>query len=228
MEASSSVNWRMKYLLFITLLICSCLVSCGSRAKTVTGQVFVTSVDGTTLRLSGTEIHAISRDTAEGLIKRMIQLRAQTSAREEQKLAENKRSLQGEKDKRQNPMITSHLKEAAAYFARGATDAQTEVADYAKHLARYSTPEFTGEFPTKGKTTSDADGRFSISVPDEDIIFAHAERDIGNRSRFYCWLLKVPRDSQTVMLTNTNTIERSAPDNFAAAYIDVQAESKLR
>lgn len=75
------------------------------------------------------------------------------------------------------------------------------------------------------KVTSDVDGKFAIELPRSDVVlFAYTYRDVSNevfheekdKTGFYCWLVTVTPTKEIIMLTNKNTVDTSAPENFAA------------
>jgi hypothetical protein len=65
-------------------------------------------------------------------------------------------------------------------------------------------------------TTSDADGKFTVLIPPKSIIYAFASRRADSNVENYCWLVNPVTDG-ALMLTNRNTIDSSAEENFAVS-----------
>jgi hypothetical protein len=70
------------------------------------------------------------------------------------------------------------------------------------------------------KTMTDADGKFAIGdVPSEHVVlFALSSRKVKGTTETYCWLVTPRPTDHLIMLTNKNTIDTPAPENFAASH----------
>ena len=73
------------------------------------------------------------------------------------------------------------------------------------------------DFPSVAKGTTDADGKFSIGPVSTDcVLYAFASREVSGTKLEFCWLVKPDPLQRTILLTNHNTVDSVAPENFAA------------
>ena len=74
------------------------------------------------------------------------------------------------------------------------------------------------KFTEIARTTADVDGKFSFARQDPThCLFAVTARQTGNKTEYYCWLIKLQRGSAGLMLTNKNMIDSTSPENFATS-----------
>ena len=83
----------------------------------------------------------------------------------------------------------------------------------ARHLSKYGDLQNPKAL---AQTASDVDGKFTIMTPNDAVVFAFCNRKVDNRAESYCWLVNATATDQPLLLTNRNTIDTSAPENFAA------------
>jgi hypothetical protein len=98
-------------------------------------------------------------------------------------------------------------------IAKMGIEAQRGIVRHAESLASHADIKDTIAL---AKTTSDVDGKFTMEIPSDAILFAYGHCDIADETEYYCWLVKEPPKTQLILLTNKNTIDTSAPENFAA------------
>ena len=71
--------------------------------------------------------------------------------------------------------------------------------------------------PVFKKTLTDADGKFSISYPQDRAfsVFAKAQRMIGDKTEKYCWLVNAPSGADvTQLLLSNNNLVLTDPDGY--------------
>ncbi len=184
--------------------------------------------------------YVVDSSTATDLLKEMQQRReeqtkiarqeldeAKTQLRESEEEVEKTREqirqyeLRRQKNKEEGNLLFEvspmplALIEAQKQNMRTRVNIKYELLDQAETLARWADIK---EGVALAKVTSDVDGKFSLAIPGPNLVlFAHVWREpLDSGTGLYCWLVRVPADGKLIMLTNKNTVDTLAPENFAA------------
>jgi hypothetical protein len=213
------------------------LLSGCSRGTELSGQVFVTVNDGSSIKLGGVEVLAASGEALERAFQELAPkvesekpvLReavkraeaALTIAREQSKQAEARRD-KAMKTFNTNAFIASLDDVRAASDATQAAEAAMKKA--VGGLAAWPSAEFFFQalpMPS-ARTMTNADGEFNLVVPTRSrfAVAAHAERNIGDTKEHFYWLVWVTPGEvtrQPFLLTNRNLATAGAPESVVKA-----------
>ena len=205
----------------MSILVALC-ASCSHNNATLDGQIFVVLENRESVKLSLTDVYSVSPETAVDIIKQI------TSQRnlELQKICGQEHSLGVSREWIELGFESIGLpgsdeaRQARAKIERVQQEFK-EKEDDALNLAKRAV---SVKFTPAARTTTDVDGKFSISRPDAGgCLFAATTRQTGIKTQYFFWLTQVPRDSTHLMLTNKNMIDSSSPENFATSVPEIMA-----
>lgn len=250
--------------LLIVAVVWGALASGCSRERTISGEVFVVTKAGSSVKLALVEVRALDYDVICRAIRHAAaeasdsrrELELQVEVAEQAVHTDNaaieaatrteptygmsrEQQLQYFEQQAREAAVTGGLAEEPRVpcvdlpdvkpcegSAVTASEARSRklISDFAamtKLHAKASALDSPGFYferlPTAGAlaaTKTDADGRFTISVPIEAavVLVAHAHRELNNHDEDYYWILKGPVDADTlnhVMLSNDNMLSSS-------------------
>jgi hypothetical protein len=216
----------------------------------VSGQIFVALENRETVKLSATDVNIISADTAADILKQLKSRRDQVKNIAFVQLAIDSWAL------RDSLEIAEAVRTNNAYRLllnrEKHTGAPEEVARLKSVVDRDSSTfhqladlafwEDELQFSYLSKTTTDADGRFSLPASAADkIVFVHTTRKIRTsadlpasrleqtmqanygetiqrkfESEHYCWMINLPGGVNELLLRNSNMLDTDASENFAS------------
>lgn len=224
-------------LTLLSLCVGQLPISSCSRETKLSGQVFVTVNDGSSIKLGGIEVQAFD----EGVVERSMQELAPKVESEKPLLAENVKraelALTAAADqytlaakRNEKAMKAMNVEEflASSDALRSATKTKAAAeADLRKAVAgqaAWPSAEFYfGGLPQPSvRTMTNADGEFDLIVPTRSrfAVAAHAERSIGDTKEHFYWLVWVTPGEvthQPFLLTNRNLATAGAPESVVKA-----------
>lgn len=188
---------------FIALLVVTFSISCVAGETTLNGEVFIVTKGADNIKLGGIEVAAVPEHLMMG-------------------------SIEGAK-----PRVDKASKEVDDYMKSCVADVKKSVAGGGNEgwqqdlkdcenktldlLANLPNPYFDALPTSVAKTTTDANGKFSLKVPASRkyILAARGSRLITNRTEKYYWLIKVDaaKDTQQIVLSNNNQVGSDSPES---------------
>jgi hypothetical protein len=217
------------------------IVGCSRRVTVLTGQVFIVTRSGESVRLGLVTVAAIP----DSSISRFVALKRSNAAEEEGRLArdlsaadsavaaaEREMASMAEKTRRvQEKYIKGEIDTDQWLKARSVGDGKErkefaenhreEVRGRAKYW-RSAGFYFDGLPAAVAVTKTDADGKFTLRIQWEGgvVLAAEASRELVSTTEKYHWLVRVPesvRESGSIMLSNDNVISSGSPTSVVLA-----------
>lgn len=176
------------------------------------GQVFIATEGGQSVKLALTDINIYSHSEIEIAYTNFRKEAEERSAtyKQNMRLLENelsnlRRAYLGRENSTEFASQVQSIQFKTDILRKGGT---TEASHFFQHLRS----PFTS-------VTTDADGKFSISIPVKGRfgLAATNSRKVGLKKEEYLWLIWVSLDghpSKTIVLSNRNLVSESDPDNI--------------
>ena len=226
MKMTASVRVAFFALAFSALRI----LSFAEDAKTIDGQVFITTQGGETIKLSLVEVILFDEKTITDNMQKKIEAAKpiceylqglETPFEENLEIAQDvENAAKDDADQNTSPAALARAlaeeKIARAHMdtvkARIAYDMARGLADYT-HSSSY----YFGKLPTLLQSIkTDADGKFAFQVPPgRYVLVARATRKVREDVEFYNWMVRVKVDSdQKIMLANDNLSSSGSQDSL--------------
>jgi hypothetical protein len=205
--------------------------------KRIEGQVFIVTKSGTAVKLALVQVSAIPLGQTEQYLREVERevigerhkadsfvneakaaVRNATKAREQHYQAWSRQlgdPMQELKKRMRGAYDASNAEYEALVKRVWKMDARLEEAVHARHVMHSAAPYFTKLPEPVATTKTDADGKFSLTVPagDEYVLASRAKRSLpGGGSEHYFWLVKA--QGSTVMLSNDNLTSAGSPDSL--------------
>lgn len=179
------------------------LAGCGKQE--ILGQVFIVTQGMGNIKLALVEVGAIPQEEFDQYQK-------------------TKQALKLEQQRRLSPKYISAKKELGDAFSKWSSEFKFEGPIYEMYSeVQKRTKDVIAEYeafdndqyilgtlpPSKFISKSDADGKFSLSLPKgKYVIFAKSSRKVGDSSETYYWLVKIDESTPSnLMLSNDNLLE---------------------
>ena len=190
--------------------------------KRIEGQVFIVSKSGTAVKLALVQVSAIPLGQMEQYLGEVEREVTGERHKADSLVNEAKAAVRNAVNARQQDYQAWLLHHRSASNAEYKAlvervwkmRARLEGAIDARHVMNSAAPYVTNLPEPVASTKTDADGKFSLTLPagDEYVLAARAKRSLpGGGSEHYFWLVKA-QDS-TVMLSNDNLTSAGSPDS---------------
>jgi hypothetical protein len=228
----------------VTLLV---LASCDHRSSqsepilqsAVIGQIFVVLENRETVKLSLTDVHIITSETAKSIlddirskrqqeinplyVQEMLDLDALSSSK--QKHAGTKAGATEADVIKSLMLLNPNMAGTAEEIARLERIVVEDSGKF-KKAARLAPYSDSVRFAEISKITTDADGKFSLPTSDADhVLFVATSRKLGETVERYCWMIRLNSATTNVILANNNMINTDSAENFARdVYRDMPKE----
>jgi hypothetical protein len=202
---------------FVTLLIVAALLSCSDNKTskieqnhTISGEVFITTRGGDTIKISGVDISFYARDAVQNAYDEALRAApADIPDYDERiatwsKLASDFDRLKGE--------FSGHKRDEMIEQARSSWEHVQNIKN-AQAEWPHASYIFTFFPEAEHQTITDSEGRFSISLPSGDwIAVAESRRSLGRNEERYYWALPA-KSGKPLLMTNQNMVTASSPDS---------------
>lgn len=195
---------------------------------TIVGQIFVVTKGAETIKLALTDVQIFRSSDVSSKITDFTEMRTKKLKDAQQRRQEMIEKLQ----KFDSEMKTWESRftgsKASDEYQTKARESQVQLALFeiqgeeiraTEADARNDTSTFFTDLPNPlQKVTTDADGKFSVSVPKTDrfVVVASASRQVGDNTERYRWVIRFAlegADSKGLMLTNKNVVGSFASEN---------------
>ncbi len=182
----------------------------------VSGEVFITTRGGDTIKISGEEVLFFTRETVQNAYDESLESAPHDMPRYDETMTKYVKLVK-EFDSLTREFAGRKRDEMSAQ-AQSCRDHIREL-EYAKSEWPHASYIFTFFPDAEFRSMTDSDGRFSISLPPGDwIAVVESRRAIGSSEERYYWA--VPTDSKnTLLLTNQNMVTASNDDSAINANV---------
>jgi hypothetical protein len=191
--------------------------SCSDKSDTeadvqisVTGEVFITTQGGDTIKISGADVTFHTRESIQQAYDEAMRSAPDDIPSYDEtiatwtKLATDFDRLKGE--------FSGHKRDEMIEQARSSWE-HVQAIKNAKAEWPHASYIFTFFPEAEFQTITDSEGRFSISLPPGDwIAVAESRRSIGRSEERYYWTLPA-RGDKPLLMTNQNMVTASSPDS---------------
>ncbi len=226
---------RRRSCVSLLVAVSLCTQAC-ARNTSVSGQVFVTVNVGSSIKLGGVEVLALSRaDLAGALEKTLDKNLAEISRLRRDVAAADAASTEARKkvDALQAQLFALSAEQKAPHVEWMYSEAQREAIVAVKN--RNEAVERAANWPTVeshfaslpkpiAAAVTNADGVFSIVVPTRErfALAVHATRRVGGTEEEYYWLIWVdPREkNDSILVTNRNLINHDKPESLLTTWAE--------
>ncbi|MCX7085175.1 MAG: hypothetical protein NTY69_06505 [Methylococcales bacterium] len=218
-----------------TLLIVTLLTGC--MEKELVGEVFIVTNSGQSVKLGLVDVIAISENNIRNCIKEKKPQWIEKNNVITKEYLTNKEYYENHKSliHTLQVIIEMHMELLAAGHIDTAEQAKNNENDvkYLHELEvqfeelsekfnkikmvydNYQKGDFLLECITNNtlaKSTTNADGKFAIKVPNEKVaMYAFSKRKVFDETEVYYWLNWVDKDENNIIISNNNTYETSCP-----------------
>ena len=189
------------------------VTGCNHSSPHLKGQVFVVLQNRETLKLSLTDVFSVTNQTAVDIVKQLTgqRYRELIEVSSEAQRIDIDRNWTETALRAIGSLDADETKRAEAQI-RPVCDELKRKQDDALNLAKIA---LSVRFTAVARATTDVDGNFSIDHPNPDgCLFAVTTRETGIKTEYFCWLIRPPKGSDHIVLTNKNMIDTTSPENF--------------